>query len=278
MLTLDRTELLITHRCTLKCKLCGNYSPLYVPAPEWSFEQLADYLDLYFEVVDKVQKLTLSGGEPLMHPQLEILITYLQKYRNRIGLLELITNGTLVPKAVLLDAMQAFGNVKVIIDNYGPQLSTQVSQAESAFASHCIFYETRKYFGKDAYYSGWLDMTDLADKHRTPADDAAVYASCIFSQHFQRCIIADGRIYICAVGRRLNELGVLKTNHDYLDLTDDKLTIRDKQKILQSFFERDSFESCHYCNGFCMDRPRYVPAEQLEKPLANDTSENHDHE
>ena len=187
--------------------------------------------------------------------------------------IELITNGTLVPKAVLLDAMQAFGNVKVIIDNYGPQLSTQVSQAESAFASHGIFYETRKYFGKDAYYSGWLDMTDLADKHRTPADDAAVYASCIFSQHFQRCIIADGRIYICAVGRRLNELGVLKTNHDYLDLTDDKLTIRDKQKILQSFFERDSFESCHYCNGFCMDRPRYVPAEQLEKPLANDTSE-----
>ncbi len=63
MLTLDRTELLITHRCTLKCKLCGNYSPTYVPAPEWSFEQLADYLDLYFEVVDKVQKLTLSGGE-----------------------------------------------------------------------------------------------------------------------------------------------------------------------------------------------------------------------
>lgn len=272
MLILERTELLITHRCTLKCKLCGNYSPLYAPAPEWSSEQLTDYLNRYFEVVDQVQKLTLSGGEPFMHPQLDVLITDLQKYRNRIGLLELITNGTIVPKRTVLDAMRAFGNVKIIIDNYGPQLSTKVSQVEDAFISCGIFYETRKYFGDDAYYSGWLDMTDLSDKHRDKAGDAAVYSSCIFSQHFQRCIIAAGRIYICAVGRRLNDLGILKTNCDYVDLTDNSLTIEDKKKQLQSFFERDSFESCHFCNGFCMDRPRYAPAEQFENYLRENES------
>ena len=77
----ERTELTITHRCTLKCKLCGAYSPYYSnPKPHWSLSQLKLYTDKYFEIVDYVEKMTISGGEPLLHPDLGKLVEYLCTY------------------------------------------------------------------------------------------------------------------------------------------------------------------------------------------------------
>lgn len=74
--------------------------------------------------------MTISGGEPLLHPDLGKLVEYLCTYGDRIGLLEFITNGTMIPKTDVIYAMQKFGKVKVIIDNYGPELSTEVPQIE----------------------------------------------------------------------------------------------------------------------------------------------------
>ena len=44
--------------------------------------------------------MTISGGEPLLHPDLGKLVEYLCTYGDRIGLLEFITNGTMIPKDV----------------------------------------------------------------------------------------------------------------------------------------------------------------------------------
>lgn len=257
----DRTELTITHRCTLKCKLCGAYSPYYNPTPHWTADELCSYLDRYFEIVSKVNKLTISGGEPFLHPELDKIILHILQYKDRIGLLEFITNGTLVPSEKTIYAMIQFGNVKVILDNYGPDLSIKVSDVQKIFSNNSILCETRKYYGDNTYYNGWIDMSDLSDKNRS--DDSEIYKKCIFSKNFQRYLIADGRLYICAVCRRCDSLGLLKTNNDYVDLLDKNITIEQKRNQMEHFFEKDSFESCRYCNGFCDTYERYMPAEQL---------------
>ena len=88
----ERTELTITHRCTLKCKLCGAYSPYYSPTPHWRGEELQSYVDKYFEVVDSVEKMTISGGEPFLHPDLPELVKYLNKYKDALHLLGLFAD------------------------------------------------------------------------------------------------------------------------------------------------------------------------------------------
>lgn len=95
ILKCDRTELTITHRCTLKCKLCGAYSPYYLPTPHWTFDKLKIYIDSYFNIVDYVEKFTISGGEPLLHPELSQIIEYMHKFSNQFNILEIITNGTI---------------------------------------------------------------------------------------------------------------------------------------------------------------------------------------
>lgn len=259
----ERTELTITHRCTLKCKLCGAYSPYYSPIPHWSLEELQSYVDKYFEVVDSVEKMTISGGEPFLHTDLPELIKYLNKYKDRIGLLEFITNGTLVPKNELIREMYDFGNVKVIIDNYGPELSTKVTEIEKAFNRYNIFFETRKYYGKDTYYDGWLDMSNLKERERNKEQTREIYHKCIFSQKFQRYLLVGGKLYLCATARRCESLGLLKDNADCVDLMDVAMSVEQKKEKIKLFFDREYFEACKFCDGFVDTYKRYKPAEQL---------------
>ena len=81
--------------------------------------------------------------------------------------------------------------------------------------------------------------------------------------NFQRYLIADGRMYICAVCRRCDSLGLLHSDSDYIDLLDTTKTIGEKRMQVKQFFERESFEGCKYCNGFCDTYQRHLPAEQL---------------
>lgn len=259
----ERTELTITHRCTLKCKLCGAYSPYYSPTPHWRGEELQSYVDKYFEVVDSVEKMTISGGEPFLHPDLPELVKYLNKYKDRIGLLEFITNGTLVPKIELIRKMHDFGKVKVIIDNYGPELSTKVPEVEKVFKQYNIFFETRKYYGEDAYYDGWLDMSNLKDRERSEEQTSEIYHKCIFSQKFQRYLLVDGKLYLCATARRCDSLGLLEDNSDCIDLMDETISVEQKRERIKLFFDREHFESCKFCDGFVDTYKRYKPAEQL---------------
>lgn len=223
----ERTELTITHRCTLKCKLCGAYSPYYSnPKPHWSLSQLKLYTDKYFEIVDYVEKMTISGGEPLLHPDLGKLVEYLCTYGDRIGLLEFITNGTMIPKTDVIYAMQKFGKVKVIIDNYGPELSTEVPQIEKILDNYGIYY---------------------------------------FSKKFQRYLLVEGKLYLCATARRCDSLNLLTEDNDYINLLDDDLSLEQKKRKIESFFDRKHFEACMYCDGFNDKYQRHTPAEQIKQ-------------
>lgn len=263
VLTCERTEFTITHRCNLKCKLCGAYSPYYSPTPHWEYDHLSESIARYFNVVDYVGKLTLSGGEPFLHPQLAQLVNFISGYIDRIGTLEIITNGTVLPDEKTLKSLSFSKKVSLIVDNYGPTLSKKVPQIAEAFHAHHIHHVVRKYYGEDAYYNGWIDMSDLSCKNRIPAQDEEVYKRCIFSEKFRRFLIVDGKIYICAVCRRCDSLNLVNDKKESIDLFDDSLSKEEIREQIRGFFDRKYFASCKYCNGFCDNFERFTPAEQL---------------
>lgn len=263
LLKCERTELTITHRCNLRCKLCGAYSPYYSPTPHWTYDYLVKSIERYFEIVDYVGKLTLSGGEPLLHPQLAELLEFVSSYVDRIGVLEIITNGSVVPNEQTLLNLKAFNKVSVIVDNYGPNLSSKVDGIGSALTNYEIKHLVRKYYGEDTYYNGWIDMSDLSKRNRTDVENEKIYKQCIFSDKFQRFLIVDGKIYICAVCRRCDSLDLINDPNDSIDLFDDILSIEQKKEQIKNFFNRKFFASCKYCNGFCDNYERFKPAEQM---------------
>ena len=81
-------HLIPVRRCNLACKYCNEYDDFSKPVPT----------ELMFKRVDKLGELrtsviTISGGEPLLHPDLDLIIHRIRKWAMVAGL---ITNGYLL--------------------------------------------------------------------------------------------------------------------------------------------------------------------------------------
>ena len=100
-------------RCNLACTYCNEYDDFSKPVPqETMFERLDQLADLGTPII------TFSGGEPLLHPDLDRLIEHV---RSRGIIAGLITNGYLLtPQRVnqLNDA--GLDHLQISIDNVMP--------------------------------------------------------------------------------------------------------------------------------------------------------------
>lgn len=68
MCKIEKFCLDITSVCNLKCKRCAPYAP-YVKSPKhYSLELLEKILNRSFEIIDYIERFSITGGEPLLHP------------------------------------------------------------------------------------------------------------------------------------------------------------------------------------------------------------------
>src|SRR5215218_1240187 len=81
-------HLIPIRRCNLSCTYCNEYDDFSKPVPADTIRQRIDYLaDLGTAIV------TMSGGEPLLHPELDDIIGHVRKRGMIAGM---ITNGYLL--------------------------------------------------------------------------------------------------------------------------------------------------------------------------------------
>lgn len=114
---MEKTNLtiLLTSRCTLKCKLCATYAPQNKKPCHYDSKIIMASVDKYFASMGDVCLFTLSGGEPLLHPDLVRMVQHFKQYASRMEKFEIITNGTIVPSEALLLALKEIPNVDVMI-------------------------------------------------------------------------------------------------------------------------------------------------------------------
>src|SRR6266576_5008015 len=106
-------HLIPIRRCNLACKYCNEYDDFSKPVP----------LDSMFQRVDKLGALgtsvvTSSGGEPLLHPELDEIIARIRKNGIVAGM---ITNGyLLVPDRIERLNRAGLEWLQISIDNVNP--------------------------------------------------------------------------------------------------------------------------------------------------------------
>jgi hypothetical protein len=266
-LKIKRSSLLITYRCTLKCKLCASYSPYYDVPPHFSSDLIAKTLASYFSIVDHVKQFSISGGEPFLHNELPKIIKNLLCYQNQFDVLEVITNGTLMPKDELLAALNQSPKTCVMIDDYGDSLSKKAEMTHKILADNGIRNSVRCYYGANAHCGGWVDFGENFERRWSSGGEIAmVYNKCAYPAKLGFCFqISGNELHPCSRSRRCMETGVLsKDKTEYIDLLDDAIPIDDKKSFFLNFASRKFLRACAYCSGFCEDSPRFAPAEQLE--------------
>lgn len=106
-------QVIVTRRCNLACGYCNEYDSVSAPVPT---DVLKKRIDLLRERGTAI--ITFSGGEPLLHPDIDKLIAYA---RERGALATMITNGYLLTPQLLQRLNRAgLDHLQISIDNVEP--------------------------------------------------------------------------------------------------------------------------------------------------------------
>lgn len=247
-LFLGRLTFNITTFCTLNCQNCTMLTSYNKNKKHFEINKLKKDITLTFDIVDYISNLIVLGGEPFLHRDLEELINYIgSNYRNRIGNLQIITNGTLKVSEKLLQIMKKY-NVEVRISDY-----TDRVQYQEKLMDFCNDLDRYQIDYVSYGHGEWLNMG-------FPYENVNMgNTSNELREHMLKCNpncqnVSEGKLYYCAQGWAAEQSGLFKLKiTDYLDLNDFGNCSNKKEQFRQFYFgnlKEGYFSFCKVCRGW----------------------------
>jgi Predicted Fe-S oxidoreductases len=249
-------ELMITERCSLRCRDCGNLMQYYSHPENLNTKLLIQDLNAATDCLDFIPEVRVIGGEPLLHPDFHT-ITAMVAAKQNIGHVGIVTNGTLVPSSEQFKSLQN-GKIYFRISNYGA-LSRKLDHLLEECDKH----------GVPAYV---LDTPQWMRCRLTSAqglDDNAL------RRRFQACTslfcmtIMRGKLYHCEFAANGERIGGIPQNAaNSIDLLHDAKTSNDLGRKIWAFIHGcDMLPACDYCPGFSKECEPVAAAIQTKNPL-----------
>jgi organic radical activating enzyme len=225
-------EINIVNHCNLNCKSCDHLSPIcdenyYNPEElEGNFINFSRNTNN-----EEILKVVLSGGEPLLHPELGKIVEMTNSML-KIRMFQLITNGILLDN-VSDDLLSTFSknNLSLVISDYHVK---DLSPALKRLDEHNIKYimlNTDKFFKFSLKHSAYQKRFD---DHCTRMNNCCV---CLSHSKLYHCGLA-------ANSKMLNK----KFNEDYLITRNDFVYINlvNKEDLMKFVLYPSDF--CTYCS------------------------------
>lgn len=102
----------ITSACNLNCKYCHNKDA--ISNNDLSFDEIIKIINLLYKK-NKINKLLLTGGEPMLNVNVYNIIKYAKKHNIKV---DMVTNGTLLNQRNIIELSKAgLNRIRISIDN-----------------------------------------------------------------------------------------------------------------------------------------------------------------
>ena len=220
----------ITDLCNLNCAGCLSFSALSKSPNHVNIEELVKSVKHIEEIGCSPCAYTLSGGEPLLHPNLKELISSLKEVTNKP--INILTNGILIKKRI----NDIKGIDTVWFSKYpGLKYNEQINLLKQNGIKTMFHLRS-----KDNFINLGLSETKNSDQ---------VTSEIFKNKCFLNCLsLKDSRLYSCRVTSNVHVLNEYFgtnfeiTESDFLDI----FKIKDKNEILE--FIKNKHEFCKYCN------------------------------
>lgn len=258
-LFLRSIDILITERCSLRCKDCSNLMQYYERPKNCDTEMLLKSIDSFCAVVDEVMDFRVIGGETFMNREWPIIVKRLTDEPKAKRVI-FYTNGTIIPDEQDISYLKN-DKVLVIISDYGA-LSRNLIGLKEVLEKNKIAYHVLKIVE-------WLDCSAITPRYRTVDQKGDLFKICCAKN---MATLSDGKLFRCPYAANAARLQAIPDNKaDYIDLFQEPLDAaginETKNKVRNYLLYKDYLEICDYCNGRPLSGSEVRPAIQIEKPL-----------
>lgn len=258
---LREVHMSVTTNCTFRCRKCNMFMPHFKCGYQYELDDLKSDFDLFFSRIDFVYVFSLLGGEPLLNKELASIIQELKKcYGDKIGRIEIITNGSILPWKELLDTFRKC-DVTLRISDYSAQIPYKKRLKEV-----CDLLEENQINYSLESSLTWSDFM-FPDRECDKIKDVRRHMLCCAPEFHG---LNDGKFYYCHVAWSAEKAGLIKLqNTDYLELKSlNKEDIYECRKIVEHAsgkIEGGYVSLCEYCMGCGSDNKNYIAVgEQME--------------
>ncbi len=239
---IPQLEVVLTTKCTLKCKHCTNYIPSVEKNEhiELSLNDFKYQMDNLLKAVDCIQNLLLLGGEPLLLKDITEIFKYAAS-KKKIKRVWIVTNATITPSDELIQALKKYRKkCTVWISNYsGNSELSPMLKAQSIIKT----LKENKIEYKYKENLMWNYVQPYKKNNRTEDENIQYFIKCL-----HKCTsLANGKINVCPragtfyIKKMINDIDI-----EQVDLNETNANTLKEQ--LYEFYSRYHFSACDFCN------------------------------
>lgn len=259
MLFIRSVDLILTEKCSLKCKDCANLMQYYEKPINIESEELIGDLNDICSIADEINEIRIIGGEPLMNKQFHEISLKAASYKN-VNKVVIYTNGTICPPEEKIASLK-HNKIFVFITTYG-KLSRNESKLSELLEKHQIQFNNQPAYG-------WTECGGIDVWNRTPDLNKEIFKNCC-AKHFTT--MTDGKLFRCPFSANVERLmAIPKAPSDYVSVRGYANSPEKFPKLKKQlrWFLRDKplIQACDSCNGRTYGDPEITPGIQAKKPI-----------
>ena len=257
-LVIRSLNLMITERCSLRCRSCSSYMQYFNNPTEYHTDCVKNGLALLLNCVDYIQSISIVGGEPFLHYGLAD-ITDFACNQDKVGAVRVFTNATIPADNALCTRLSKNNNLQIVISDYG-ELSKQKAEMCTQFERYKIPYIMQN---EMIWYDHALLLSAMS---KTEEEVQNTYRICNIN-----CAVLAGTLFSkCQTALSMELLKAIPTNYRVLEnSTIDLLANTSRASIAKHLESCVAMGACYVCSGKSRraDVKRIPPAIQTSKPL-----------
>ncbi len=243
--------------CNLNCDACLCHTSYNKNPKHRDLIELKEDIDSFFAIFDYVNLLNYSGGEPLLYPYTAEILDYIgEKYRNKIGVISISTNSTIIPSDKLCEIIAKHRYV-ISLNNY----SEYVPKAREILP--IIIDKLNRYGIKYYVWSDksvyWIDLAPFHTDNSNMSEDELIQYRIRCSAPYKE--LREKKIYSCAYASYAVKAEILsESDNDSYRLED--FSIDKKKELIEfmaGFTQKGYVDFCKQCAGSVLINPYKKP-------------------
>jgi hypothetical protein len=246
---LRSVDLVITEKCTLKCKDCANLMQFYETPVNYGVESIVNGLVSLAASTNFIHEVRVIGGEPFLNKDIYEVLDKISNIDN-INKIIIYTNGMIPPKE---DFVSVFDKNKIIfsITDYA-ELGRNLEKTKAILDKYAIPYRIHP-------PEHWTDSGRILDTKINSEDAKELFAKCCGKNLYT---LIGEKLYRCPFAANADQLKAIPDHEsNYVDVNNGGLVIKEFS------YGIDSIDACAYCPGRSFDSPIIKPALQTKQPI-----------